>query len=81
MIEHVNRICGRLSKALGLSVSLPDPDEKALRAASFRSLALGTALAAAGVLLRSRGLLLLGGAGRVGGTVPRKESRRRRGKE
>ena len=81
MIEHVNRIGGGLSKALGLSVSLPDPDEKALRAASFRSLALGTALAAAGVLLRSRGFLLLGGAGMVSGTVLRKESRKRSGKE
>ena len=81
MIEHVNRICGRLNKALGLSVSLPDPDEKALRAASFRSLALGTALAAAGVLLRSRGFLLLGGTGMVSGTVLRKESRKRSGKE
>ena len=74
MIEHVNRICGRLNKALGLSVSLPDPDEKTLRAASFRSLALGTALAA-------EGFLLLGGAGMVSGTVLRKESRKRSGKE
>ena len=49
MIEHVNRICGRLNKA--------------------------------GVLLRSRGFLLLGGAGMVSGTVLRKESRKRSGKE
>ena len=38
----------------------------------------GLGLAAAGVLLRSRGCLLLGGAGVVNGAVLRRESRKRR---
>lgn len=57
---------------------VPAPEPGAMRLIAAVRLIAGLGLAAAGVLLRSRGCLLLGGAGVVNGTVLRRESRKRR---
>lgn len=60
---------------------VPVPGPEAMRLISAALLSAGLCLAAAGVPLRSRGCVLLGGAGMAGGGVLRREKRKRKGKE
>ena len=59
----------KMNKVLGLSVALPEPDEKELKASAVRGLAVGAALTAAGIVFSSKWCVVLGGAGIAGGAV------------
>lgn len=58
-----------MNRALGISAALPEPDEKALRAAAVRGFAVGAALTAAGVALSSKWCMVLGGVELASGAV------------
>lgn len=74
MIKEMNEACGRLNKALGVSVTLPELGEKELKAAAARNFAIGAALTAAGVVFSSKWCVVLGGAGMAGGVMLRREA-------
>ena len=74
MIRELNRACEKLNKTLGVSVSLPQPEGKALRSASVHSFAFGAVLLAAGMVFASKPCAALGGLSVVNGAVLRAES-------
>lgn len=79
MLKEVNQACKRLNQCLGLSIPLPEPGPNALKKASIRNFAVGAGLTAAGALLSSRSLFLLGCAGITGGVLLRQEADRQNG--
>lgn len=74
MIKEVNQVCGKLNEALGILVTLPNPDKKAVRAAALCNLIGGVGLVAAGAAFSSKWCAVLGGLGIAGSIVLRKES-------
>ena len=74
MVKEVNHACEKLNEKLGISVSLPNPKKKTLKAASVCNFAVGAALVAAGVVFSSKWCAVLGGIGIVSSVVLRQES-------
>lgn len=68
-IKDINKVCKKMNRALGISIALPEPDEKALRASAVRGLAVGAALAAAGMVFSSKWCMAMGAVGIAGGAV------------
>ena len=71
MVKEVNHACEKLNEKLGISVSLPNPKKKTLKAASVCNFAVGTA---AGVVFPSKWCAVLGGLGIISSVVLRHES-------
>lgn len=74
MVKEVNHVCERLNKRLGISVSIPNPKSKTLKAASAYNFAAGVGLVAAGVVFSSKWCAVLGGLGIASSVVLRHES-------
>ncbi len=77
MIKEVNHVCEELNEKLGICIRLPTPDKKTLHTAAICNLVLGLGLAASGVILSSKGCVVLGGIGLVSSVILRRESRRK----
>jgi len=75
MIKEVNRACEKLNDTLGISVELPNPKKKALKAAAACNLVVGAGLVAAGILFPSKSCALLGCISVISSVVLRKESK------
>ena len=74
MVKEVNHACEKLNEKLGISVSLPNPKKKTLKAASECNFAVGAGLVAAGVVFPSKWCAVLGGLGIISSVVLRHES-------
>lgn len=74
MMKEVNQVCGKLNKALGISVILPNPSEKAMKTASLCNFIVGAGLMAAGAAFSSKCCAALGGLGIASSILLRKES-------
>lgn len=77
MINEVNRACEKLNEALGISILLPNPGKKSIRAAAIRNFAVGAGLIAVGAAHSSKWCAVLGGAGVISGALLWKERRNR----
>ena len=75
MIKEVNQVCEKLNHTLGISVTLPNPEKKALKAAAVCNFIAGAGLAAAGIVFSSKSCALLGGVSVISSVVLRKESK------
>ena len=75
MIKEVNQACKRLNHTLGVSVKLPNPKKKTLKAAAVYNFIVGAGLVAAGIVFSSKSCVLLGGISVIGSVVLRKESK------
>ena len=76
MIKELNQACEKLNHTLGVSVKLPNPEKKTLKAAAVCNLIVGAGLAAAGISFSSKFCTVLGGVSVISSVVLRKESRR-----
>lgn len=74
MIKEVNQVCERLNHTLGISVTLPNPKKRALKAAAVCNFIVGAGLAVAGIVFSSKSCALLGGVGVISSVVLRRES-------
>lgn len=74
MIKEVNQACGKLNEKLGISVPLPNPGKKTLKATSVCNFVAGAGLVAAGVVFSSKWCAVLGGISIISGVVLRRES-------
>lgn len=63
MIKKVNQFCGKLNKVLGITVTLPNPDKKAVKSAALCNLIAGAGLMAAGAVFSSKWCAALGALG------------------
>lgn len=75
MIKEVNQACKRLNHTLGVSVKLPNPKKKTLKAAAVYNFIAGAGLVAAGIVFSSKSCVLLGGISVISSVVLRKESK------
>lgn len=75
MIKELNQACEKLNNTLGVSVKLPNPKKKTLKAAAAYNFIVGAGLVVAGIVLRIKSCALLGGAGVINSIVLRKESK------
>ena len=78
MIKEVNQACEKLNDTLGISVKLPNPKKKTLRAAAVYNFIVGVGLLAAGIVLHIKSCALLGGVGVIGSVILRKESKNKK---
>ena len=74
MIKEINHACEKLNEKLGVSVSLPNPKKKTLKATSVCNFVVGAGLAAVGVVFSSKWCTVLGGIGIVSSVVLHRES-------
>lgn len=75
MIKEVNEACEKLNHTLGISIELPNPKKKTLKAAAACNLLVGAGLVAAGIALRMKSCVLLGGVSVISSVVLREESK------
>ena len=75
MIKEVNQACERLNHTLGVSVKLPNPKKKTLKAAAVYNFIAGAGLVAAGIVFLSKSCVLLGGISVISSVVLRKEGK------
>ena len=75
MLKEIHQTCERLNQKLGISIPLPEPGAKALRAAAACHLAVGAGLLAIGLAAASKWCAALGCAALVSGAVMRREGR------
>ncbi|MDE7318401.1 MAG: hypothetical protein K2N46_01560 [Lachnospiraceae bacterium] len=80
MIKEINQACEKLNHTLGVSVKLPNPNRKTLKAAAVYNLMVGAGLVAAGIVYSSKSCALLGGMSMISSIVLRKESRNKANK-
>lgn len=73
MVKEVNQVCGKLNKALGIAVTLPNPSSKTLKTAMVCNLVVGAGLVATGIIFSSKWCAALGGVGIVSSIILRKE--------
>lgn len=74
MIKKFNRACEKLNKKMGVSITLPDPEKKTLKAASMWNFAVGAGLVVAGVVRASKWCAALGGISMISSVVLQRES-------
>ena len=74
MIKEINQACEKLNHTLGVSVKLPNPKKKTLKVAAVYHLVVGVGLAVAGIILRIKPCVLLGGISVISSVMLRKES-------
>ncbi len=60
MVKEVNQVCGKLNKALGIAVTLPNPSSKTLKTAMVCNLVVGAGLVATGIIFSSKWCATLG---------------------
>ncbi len=75
MIKELNQACEKVNHILGVSVKLPNPKKRTLKAAAVYNFIVGVGLVVAGIVLRVRSCALLGGVSVISSVVLRKESR------
>ena len=75
MIKELNKACEKVNRIFGVSVKLPNPKKKTLKAAALYNFIVGACLVAVGVVLRIKSCALLGGVSVISSVVLRKESR------
>ncbi len=75
MIKELNQACEKVNHIFGVSVKLPNPKKKTLKAAAVYNFIIGVGLVVAGIVLRVRSCALLGGVSVISSAVLRKESR------
>ena len=76
MIKELNQACEKVNHIFGVSVKLPNPKKKTLKAAAVYNFIIGVGLVVAGIVLRVRSCALLGGVSVISSAVLRKESRK-----
>ena len=74
MVKEVNHACEKLNEKLGISVSLPNPKKKTLKAASVCNFAVGAGLVVAGIVFPSKWCAVLGVLGIISSVILRHES-------
>lgn len=74
MIQKINQACEKLNKKLGISIPLPNPGKRLLKAASICNFMLGAGLLAASVLFSSKSCGMLGGLSILSGVLLKWES-------
>lgn len=74
MIKEVNQVCGKLNEVLGISVTLPNPSKKTVKAARLCNFIVGAGLIATGAVFSSKWCAALGGVGIVSSIILRKDS-------
>lgn len=75
MIKEINQACETLNNLLGISVTLPAPNKKALKRAAVCNLVAGACLAAAGIIYTSKSCAVLGGIGVISSIVLGREAK------
>lgn len=75
MIKEFNQACEKLNHTLGVSVKLPNPKKKTLKAVAVYNFMIGAGLVAAGSVLRIKSCALLGGISMISSLILRKESK------
>lgn len=75
MIKELNQACEKVNHIFGVSVKLPNPKKKTLKAAAVYNFIIGVGLVVAGIVLRVRSCALLGAVSVISSAVLRKESR------
>ena len=75
MIKELNQACEKLNHTLGVSVKLPNPKKKTLKAAAVCNFIVGAGLVAAGIVFSSKSCAVLGGVSVISSAVLRKESK------
>ena len=75
MIKEVNQAYEKLNHTLGVSVKLPNPKRKTLKAAAVYNFIVGAGLVAAEIVLRIKFCALLGGISVISSVILRKESK------
>lgn len=78
MVKEVNQVCGKLNKALGIAVTLPNPSSKTLKTAMVCNLVVGAGLVATGIIFSSKWCVALGGIGVISSVVLQKENSNKR---
>ena len=69
MIKEINHTCGKLNEKLGVSVSLPNPKKKTLKATSVCHFIVGAGLVTVGAVFSSKWSVVLGGLGIIDSIV------------
>lgn len=77
MIKEMNESCEKFSKALGITIKLPNPGKKALKTAMVCNLAVGAGLITAGVIFTSKWCVALGGISIASSIVLRHEGKQK----
>ena len=75
MIKEFNQTCEKLNHILGVSVKLPNPKKKTLKAAAVYNFMVGASLLAAGIVFSSKACAAAGGISVLSSVVLRKESK------
>ena len=75
MIKELNQACEKVNHIFGVSIKLPNPKKKTLKAAAVYNFIIGVGLVVAGIVLRIKSCALLGGVSVISSAVLRKESR------
>lgn len=75
MIKELNKACEKMNHIFCVSVKLPNPKKKTLKAAAVYNYIIGVGLVVAGIVLRIKSCALLGGVSVISSAVLRKESR------
>lgn len=73
MIKEIHQTCEKLNEKLGVSVSLPNPDQKTLKTTAACNFIAGAGMMTVGVLFPSKWCAILGGVGMIGSIILRKE--------
>ena len=73
MIKELNQSLEKLNDKLGVSVKLPNPQQKTLKTAATCNFIVGAGLVATGIVFTSKSCAVLGALGVISSVILRKE--------